>query len=104
MVTKTTPDLIARITLYATEAGGRKGPIVSGEIYRCPCKFHPNDVSGWDCGVLTNGERFSPGETKELGIIFLTPEIAPAFRLMPKFYLWEGRIIGEATVLTSKSS
>jgi len=94
-----TPDFIARITLYSTEAGGRKGPIVT-EPYGCPCKFDPKDFSAWDFRILTNGDKFSPGETKEFPVKFLSPEIVPAFRKVKKFYLWEGRIIGEAVVIS----
>jgi len=89
------PDFIAEITLYPTSKGGRQQPIV-GEWFGCPCKFDKDDFSAWDCRILTRGERFAPGETKEFGITFLTPEAAVLFRVVRKFYLWEGGIIGEA--------
>lgn len=98
MTSQITPDFIARITLYPTEKGGRKSPIVA-EPYGCPCKFDVDDISTWDCRILTGGERFSPGETREFGVKFGRPEIAPAFGLVDKFYLWEGRIIGEGFAL-----
>ncbi len=50
---------------------------------------------------MTYGEKFSPGETKELEMVFLTPEAGRLFRAVPKFYLWEGRIIGEAQPVLS---
>jgi hypothetical protein len=53
-------------------------------------------MSAWDCRVLTKSERFEPGQTKDFGITFLTPEIGPVFALTKKFFLWEGHIIGEA--------
>jgi hypothetical protein len=56
------PDFIATITLYRSDQGGRQGPII-GERFGCPCKFDPKDFSAWDCRILINGERFSPGET-----------------------------------------
>ena len=89
------PQLMADITLHLTEKGGRSGPILSGRRYGCPYKFDPGDLTGWD-GWIFPSEDFAPGETKRLGIYFLTKEIAAVFRLQPKFYLWEGRIIGEA--------
>ena len=97
-----TPQLIARITLYLTERGGRLSPILGGwkgaeSFFGCPLKIHPNDVSAWDCRILVGNESISPGETKQFGMVFLTPEIVPVLRKLPKFYLWEGRIIGEAT-------
>jgi hypothetical protein len=48
---------------------------------------------------LLRGASLSPGETKQFGIVFATPEIAPVFRLCRKFYLWEGRVIGEAVAV-----
>jgi hypothetical protein len=45
---------------------------------------------------LNRGEKFSPGETKKFGMVFLTPEAGALFRAVGKIYLWEGRIIGEA--------
>jgi hypothetical protein len=90
------PDFIAKITLYASDKGGREHPIV-GQWFGCPCKFHPMDFSAWDCRILNQGERFSPGETKQFGIVFGCREAAPMFRKVGKFYLWEGHIIGEAT-------
>ena len=90
------PDFIADIALYRSDQGGRKGPIV-GDWFGCPCKFDERDFTAWDCRILTRGERFSPGETKRFGIVFICPEAAPLFQLAKKFYLWEGHIIGEAT-------
>jgi hypothetical protein len=95
------PDFIASITLYPSDKGGRQHPIV-GEWFGCPCKFDPQDFSAWDCRILTRGERFLPGETKQFGMVFLSPEAAPMFRKVSKFYLWEGHIIGEATAIVPR--
>ena len=97
-----TPNFIAKITLYSTDSGGRKSPIVGGwqgtdSFFGCPCKFDPKDFSAWDCRVLNGMEYLHPGETKDFGIVFFSPEIVPAMQKVTKFYLWEGRIIGEAT-------
>jgi hypothetical protein len=97
-----TPHFMADITLYPSDRGGRKSPIV-GDWFGCPCKFHESDFSAWDCRILTGGTRFSPGETKRFGIAFLTPEAAPMFRKVRKFFLWEGKIIGEARVAGKRS-
>lgn len=95
-MTQIAEHFIARITLYTSDRGGRKYPIV-GEWFSCPCKFDEKDYTAWDCRILTLGEKFFPGETKQLGIYFVSPEAAPMFRSVSKFYLWEGHIIGEAT-------
>jgi hypothetical protein len=93
------PVFMAEITLYPSDQGGRSGPII-GDWFECPCKFDPKDFSAWDCRILTNGERFAPGETKQFGMVFLTPEAAGLFAAVRIFYLWEGRIIGEAKAIT----
>jgi hypothetical protein len=89
------PQLFADITLYPTDQGGRLGPIVPGSRFGCPYKFDPKDHTAWD-GWIFPEEPFAPGQTKRLGIHFLSADIAAVFRLQPKFFLWEGRIIGEA--------
>jgi hypothetical protein len=94
------PHFVATITLYPTDKGGRASPIVH-DWFGCPCKFDEADFSAWDCRILTRGERFSPGETKQFGVVFLTAEAAPLFRRVKKFYLWEGWIIGEARATIS---
>jgi|SRR5882757_1938904 len=97
------PDFLATITLYSSSQGGRQHPIV-GEWFGCPCKFDPKDFSAWDCRILTNGARLSPGETKEFGIVFLTPEAGRLFRIVRTFYLREGRVIGEAIPISREIS
>lgn len=88
-------DFTAAITLYASNEGGRQSPIV-GEWFGCPCKFDPKNFSAWDCRILNRGIPFAPGTTGHFGVAFLVPEAAAMFRRVKKFYLWEGRIIGEA--------
>lgn len=97
------PNFMAEITLYPANGGGRHSPII-GEWFSCPCKFDPKDFSAWDCRIITNGERFEPGETKEFGMVFLTPEAGRLFAAVRIFYLWEGHIIGEAKAITSEIS
>ena len=44
---------------------------------------------------------FAPGERRRLGFVFLNGEDAAAvLRRAGTFYLWEGRFIGGAKVLT----
>jgi hypothetical protein len=70
------PDFIANITLYPSDKGGRLHPIV-GEWFGCPCKFDEKDFSAWDCRILTHGEQFLPGETKQFGMKFLSLKLRP---------------------------
>ena len=92
------PSFLANVTLYATGQGGR-ATAIRGDWFSCPCKFHEKDFSAWDCRLLLNGQVVSPGETRRLGIVFLSPEIAPAFRFVRRFYLWDGKTIGEAAAI-----
>jgi hypothetical protein len=91
-------DLIVDVKLYSVTEGGRHHPIV-GEWFSCPCKLGKNDFEARDCRLLLNGLTMSPGETRRLGIKFLSDDSAPIFRDAGKFYLWEGKIIGEAVVV-----
>src|ERR1700745_1192199 len=97
------PDFMANITLYSSAQGGRQHPVV-GEWFGVPCKFDPKDFSAWDCRILTNGTPFSPGETREFGMVFLTPEAAHLFRVVRTFYLWEGHTIGGANSISREDS
>jgi hypothetical protein len=90
------PAFVAKITLYPTEQGGRRAAI-KGDWFGCPCKFDEKDFTAWDCRILLQGEQMYPGETKQFGMVFLTPQAGDLFRMVEKFYLWEGGIMGEAT-------
>src|SRR5690242_13368719 len=87
-----------RITLYPSSAGGRNTPI-QGNRFKCPCKFDARDHTAWDCQIMLDGKTLAPGETLLLEVQFMSPELAPDFRSAKKFYLWEGRIIGEAAAI-----
>lgn len=71
------PDLIADVTFYPTEAGGKMAPVFHG--FGCPCmvsKVKP--WSGWDARLVFEGEPISPGRQRRVGFTFLTPEGAQA--------------------------
>lgn len=92
-------QLFAEVTLYPTAQGGRKGP-TAANWYGCPCKLNKGDLQAWDCRLLLQGRPLEPGDTRRVEIIFLSPEQAiPLFRGAGKFYLAEGRIVGEATII-----
>jgi hypothetical protein len=95
------PELIADVTLYPASAGGRKAPITAA-WFACPCKVYKDSQTAWDCRLLLEGQSLSPGETKRLGVCFLSGEkAAQIFRAAGKFYLWEAGIIGEAVVVSA---
>lgn len=93
------PQLIADVVLYDTEAGGRKSFALPG--WGCPCvpsKSEP--IAGFDGFPLLGDSPIGPGDKRRLGFVFIWPEGAvPALRQAGTFYLWEGRFIGEATVI-----
>jgi hypothetical protein len=92
-------DIIADVTLYPTERGGRRGP-TPAEWFGCPCtpRLEPPDY--WDCRLYYEAP-IQPGETRRVAVKFLSKEAIPIFRSAGRFYLWEGRIIGEAIVIQS---
>jgi hypothetical protein len=93
-----TPELIADVYLYPTDQDGKKLPI--GDRFRCPCSVSKdtNRVS-WDC-MIVKGAPLAPGERGQLGFVFLSGDRAvKALTEAGKFYLWEGRFVGEATVV-----
>ena len=95
------PQLIADVTFYPTEAGGKKIHALPG--WGCPCcpsKSLP--ANGYDGWPLLGDTPLAPGEKRRLGFVFLRPQ--PTINVLRKagtFYLWEGRFIGEAVVVQS---
>ena len=76
------PQLDAMVRLYPTSDGGRVTPAAPG--WGCPCCVSD-----------------AVGEHRKVGFVFLSGEsAAETLRKAGKFYLWEGKIVGEATVLS----
>jgi len=92
-----TPDLIADVTLYKLEDGGRRGPAPPG--WGCPTMTSPGKP-GWDAWPQLGEEWLQLGDTRRVGFVFLSPEGAETMRTAGKFYLWEAGIKGEATVVS----
>lgn len=91
--------LFADVMLYTTDKGGRLGS-TPPEWFGCPCKINRDDLQGWDCRILLGGTPMSPGDTRRVEIIFLSPEQAlPMFRAAGVFFLWEGHVIGEGHIV-----
>jgi hypothetical protein len=93
------PELVAEVTLYPT--GGRRGPIspAPGSMFGCPCMLTKDAHEARDCRILLDGEPLLLGNTRKVEFVFLHPDSAGIFRAAGKFYLWEGKIIGEAVVV-----
>lgn len=96
------PDLIADVTFYASEAGGKTVPVVSG--YGCPCMVSQAEpLQGWDARLVFGDEPILPGEQRRVGFAFLTREGARTIAEAGHFFLWEGRFVGEANVYESEA-
>lgn len=91
------PDLIAEVLIYLTEDGGRSTAIQPG--YGCPCFTEKQTRDGgWDARLQLGDRALEPGIRLQVGFVFLSSEGAEIMRRARKFYLWEGRFIGEASV------
>jgi hypothetical protein len=97
----TAPQLVADLTLYPTDAGGKK--LVAQPGFGCPCTVSTlPPLVGYDGWPLLT-EPMNPGESRRVGFVFLSGEEAAAvFTKAGVFYLWEGRFIGEAAVVSQK--
>lgn len=95
------PELVVDLNLYPTERGGRRLPISLG--WGSPCTIQSEMGSGWvgyDGWPLLRGDPIYPGETRRVGYVFLSGERAVEYlRSADKFYIWEGRIVGEANIV-----
>ncbi len=91
------PDLVVDLYLYPTDAGGKTKPIMLG--YGCPCSKDTSCTEAWD-GYPLLEEVMWPGERRRVGFLFLSGSKAiEAFESSKMFYLWEGRLVGEATLV-----
>ena len=91
------PEVRARIRLFTTAEGGRKGPIL-GPWFGCPTRIQGKY---FDCRLQTQPPGpIALGEPVEVQLQFLCPELAlPQLAVGQAFALWEGRTIGEGIVL-----
>ncbi len=100
------PDLVVDLTLYATEVGGRKQPIMLG--WGSPCTIQREEGTGWvgcDGWPLLIDGPMSPGESRRVGYVFLSGQEAVHYlRNAEKFYVWEGQLVGEATIVNTEHS
>jgi hypothetical protein len=94
------PQLIADVTLYTTDRGGRTSVAFPG--WGCPCCLSKDTpIVGYDAWPLLGDTAIAPGDTRRLGFVFISGEQSAAiFRAAGTFFLWEGGFIGEAVVVT----
>lgn len=89
--------MIAALHLYSSEEGGKKLPLVLG--YGCPCSTKKDAQVAWDGYPLVDTPMM-PGERRRVGFVFLSGNDAvEALSTAECFYLWEGKLIGEARIV-----
>jgi hypothetical protein len=97
------PQIVADVRMYETADGGRATPAAPG----WGCSVMVSDVeplSGFDALPLLRDQALEPGECRRLGFVFLSSEESvAAIEEAGCFYLWEGRFVGEATVVANGS-
>ncbi len=92
------PDVIIKVRFKTTAEGGRQGPIVIGEVpHGCPLIV---DGDAFDCRLLVSAQTFNLGETYELPVKFLNPDLAlPKLSPGQPLKLWEGKDIATGQVV-----
>lgn len=96
-LTHGTPELIVDLRLYSTDDGGKRLPLVLG--YGCPCSIERDAQEAWDGYPLVD-RPMMPGEERRVGFIFMSGrEAVEALSAAECFYLWEGKLIGEARIV-----
>ena len=94
--------LIADVHLYSTEEGGRNVAVLPG--WGCP-RAPRNDEqisTAYDGWAQLGDTPMAPGDTRRFGLVFLSgEEAATVLREAGEFYLWEGRFIGKARLVSS---
>nr|WP_295889878.1 Imm27 family immunity protein [uncultured Devosia sp.] len=89
-------DLIAEVRFYSSEVSGKTQPVFSG--YGCPCMVSTaKPWTGWDARLVFEGGPIHPGQKRGVGFAFLTQEGAQTISKARHFFLWEGRVVGEAS-------
>ena len=88
-------DFVANIRLLPTEAGGREGPLLSGE-WRTILRVHDE---GWSARLIFSGQP-APGQSFLSEVQLLAPELAlPFFSVGAEFAVWEGSPKGVGQVV-----
>ncbi len=92
------PDALVELRLFPSHAGGRAGP-TSTAWWGCPLSI---DGELFDARFdLSEMEPLWPGESRVVPVKFLSLNLVrPLIAEGQELRVWEGRCIGEATVLT----
>ncbi len=94
------PHGSAELFLYPT--GGRQTPLTA-EIHHVILSMHRVVTPAsecHDCSFLLRGTRIGLGERAIVPIWFLARETFSRLEVGQTFYLWEGKTVGEATIVS----
>lgn len=93
-------DVLVDVRFYTTEDGGKTKPALSGYSPVATIERKPQSgFNGWGVRLVT-AEPIHPGDTARVTLQFLTPEGRNHMVAARRFYLWEGRTVAEATVVS----
>jgi len=95
------PDAFLQVRFKLTSEGGRRSdvgePPEMGEFYACPLFI---DGEGFDCRLLLHGRTIVLGQSYEIPVKFLSPDLVlPKLALGKTVALWEGKEIATGTVI-----
>lgn len=88
-----TEHFFADIHLLPTDAGGRAGPLISGEWRTVLC------INGehWSARLVFS-DNVSPGQNFRAAVQLLVPDALPHFPVGAEFTVWEGGTKGAGRV------
>jgi len=90
------PDAVIQIRFKTTAEGGRRSDVASN-VYGCPLFV---DGEGFDCRLLLRDQTLHLGETYEVPIKFMNPDlILPKLVPGKSITLWEGKEIATGKVV-----
>jgi hypothetical protein len=92
------PDAIIKVRFKTTAEGGRQGPIIIGQTpYGCPLFV---EGEAFDCRLLVSAQTLQLGNSYELPIKFLNPNLVLS-KLSPgkSVTLWEGKEIATGEIV-----
>lgn len=97
------PEVTIRVRFGTTAEDGRKQAVIIKDqpLYRCVLRIGDH---AFDCRILLQNKTLQLGESYELPIKFVSPDLAlPNLRPGLSISLWEGKNIASGEVVTVQS-
>jgi hypothetical protein len=93
------PELVAIVSMYLATDGQRRQVRVPGWGCTC-CGSRQTPIIGYDGWPLLDNSYLAPGDTRQLGFVFLSADAAQTLTQAGTFYLWDGDFVGQAVVVS----